>query len=328
MEFLNEFKRISFRHKNNKPLYYVRNYIRQLIPVFIYRLKLKRKLKIFECLDETEKEYILNRVNYYNNLNNHNLPDKSPQISNLKLSKKYKVYFFDAFEFVRYFPTKLCAFFVFGDVTYVPEYPSFVKSRPIYGDNTNSVILKLEKIRHFLFLRDQKKFISKKNMIISRGKAINKPHRLRFLEKYYNHPMCDVGQVDRVENPIFPAKRKTLQEHLDFKFIMCLEGNDVASNLKWVMSSNSLAVMPLPKFETWFMEGTLIPDFHYVLINDDYSNLEERMNFYITHPDEAQKIIDNAHKYVYQFKDKKREDLISLMVLQKYFENTGQTIGY
>jgi len=136
--------------------------------------------------------------------------------------------------------------------------------------------------------------------------------------------MCDIGQVDRGDNLQFPAQRMTLGEHLNFKFIMCLEGNDVASNLKWVMSSNSLAVMPLPIYETWFMEGTLIPNYHYVLIKDDYSDLEERLNYYINHTDEAQKIIDNAHEYVKQFRNKKQEDLISLLVLKKYFEKTGQ----
>ena len=40
--------------------------------------------------------------------------------------------------------------------------------------------------------------------------------------------------------------KKTIREHLDYKFIMALEGNDVASNLKWVMSSNSIAVMTRP----------------------------------------------------------------------------------
>ena len=45
--------------------------------------------------------------------------------------------------------------------------------------------------------------------------------------------------------------RSPLKKH---KFILCIEGNDVASNLKWVMSSNSVAVMPKPKFESWFME--------------------------------------------------------------------------
>ena len=94
------------------------------------------------------------------------------------------------------------------------------------------------------------------------------------------------------------------------------------------MSSNSLAVMPKPKFETWFMEGTLIPDYHYVLINDDYSNLEEKLNYYINNPAKAEQIIKNANEYVAQFKNKPLEDLISLLVLKKYFVKTNQITGY
>ena len=116
----------------------------------------------------------------------------------------------------------------------------------------------------------------------------------------------------------------TIKEHLKYKFIMALEGNDVASNLKWIMSSNSIAVMPEPEFETWFMEGTLIPDYHYIRIKADYSDLEERINYYIEHPEKAQEIINHAHEYVEQFKNKKREKLISLLTLQKYFTQTGQ----
>jgi hypothetical protein len=90
------------------------------------------------------------------------------------------------------------------------------------------------------------------------------------------------------------------------------------------MSSNSLAVMPKPKFETWFMEGTLKPDYHYVLLKDDYSDLEEKLNYYINNPKAALEIIKNANDYVSQFKDQRREDLISLLVLEKYFYKTGQ----
>ena len=41
-------------------------------------------------------------------------------------------------------------------------------------------------------------------------------------------------------------KKVSIDYHLKHKFILCIEGNDVASNLKWVMSSNSVAVMPKP----------------------------------------------------------------------------------
>ena len=110
----------------------------------------------------------------------------------------------------------------------------------------------------------------------------------------------------------------TFEEHLKNKFVLCLEGNDVATNLKWVMSSNSLPVMPVPKFETWFMEGKLIADTHFVCIQDDYADLEEKLNYYIKNTDKALKILQHAHQYVDQFRSKKREDLISLLVLEKY----------
>ena len=50
-----------------------------------------------------------------------------------------------------------------------------------------------------------------------------------------------------------------MYDNLNYKFILAIEGYDVATNLKWIMSSNSLAVMPRPTYATWFMEGTLIP---------------------------------------------------------------------
>ena len=104
---------------------------------------------------------------------------------------------------------------------------------------------------------------------------------------------------------------------------MSLEGNDVASNLKWVMSSNSIAVTPRLTQETWFMEGTLIPNYHYIEVRDDFSDLEDRLQYYIAHPEEAEAIISHAHEYVRQFQDKKQERLISLLVLKKYFNVTN-----
>lgn len=67
------------------------------------------------------------------------------------------------------------------------------------------------------------------------------------------------------------------------------------------------------------MEGTLKPDYHYIEVKPDFSDLEEKMDYYTAHSDEAQAIINHAHEYVEQFKDKQREDIISLMVLDKYF---------
>ena len=314
-------KQLSFKHQNNKIWYYFLNNLRRLFPSFIFRNRLKNKLK---SLNEFDVNYIQKRVDYYNGLKDGTtLPSNTPELSQLKLGKKLKVYYFDSHEYTRFFNPQLKAEFLFGDIIHIPEVPSFVKSRPIKGDNKNSIVLKLDKIRHFRLINDTKQFINKKNILVSRGQ-VYQPHRMRFLEMYFQHPMCNIGQINKSGDHRYLVDRMTVDEHLDYKFILCLEGNDVASNLKWVMSSNSLAVMPEPTYETWFMEGTLIPNYHYVLIKDDYSDLEERLVYYSEHTDEALKIIENAHQYISQFRNKKQEDLISLLVIKKYFDKTGQ----
>jgi len=316
-------KNLSIKHQNNKAWYYLLNNLRRIFPSFLFRHRLKSKLNYSAGCDP---EYIQRRVNYYNRLETATkLPATTPSLSELKLGKSLKVYYFDSYEYSRYFDPTLRAAFIFGDMIHVPDVPALVKSRPIKGDNSNSVVLKLAKLRHFRYVKDVKEFQNKKPMLIFRG-LVYQPHRLRFLEMYFNHPLCNIGQINNDVNPQYSVSKMTVDKHLDYKFILCLEGNDVASNLKWVMSSNSLAVMPKPTYETWFMEGLLIPNFHYVLLKDDYSDLEERMSYYCQHPDEALAIINNAHQFVNQFRNKQQEDLISLLVLKKYFEKTGQPV--
>lgn len=314
-------QKLSYKHKNNKFLYYSLNYLQLLLPNFLFRKRLHKKIGDLRDFDQA---YIKQRVNYYNKLKDHSTLRSGTEIGALKLTDKFKVYFFDTYEYLRYFNTHLNVKFLFGDITHVPDEPSIVKSRPIDGNNSNSVVLKLNKIRHYIFVRDKKPFESKRNMLIGRS-VVKQPQRIRFYEMYFNHPLCDIGQINTNKNQHWIKNRLTIDEFLDYKFILCIEGYDVASNLKWVMSSNSLAVMPKPKFETWFMEGTLKPDYHYVLLKDDYSDLEERIKYYTTNTDAALEIIKNANNYVSQFKDKKREDLISFLVLEKYFYKTDQT---
>jgi hypothetical protein len=259
------------------------------------------------------------------------ITDEMTHIANFKRPKKRKgqssrsAYFLDLHRYLRYFPKSFRFAYLFGDVTDVPQIPTIVKSRPVAGDNVNAIILNLNKVRHFLFIRDAKRFQNKKEMMIGRLMVLQ-PHRIRFWEMYFNHPLCDLGQTDRSEtvHPEWIAKRMSIQQQLDYKFILCLEGNDVATNLKWVMSSDSLAVMPRPQYETWFMEGRLVPNHHYVEIRSDYSDLEERLRYYIEHTDEALQIIENAHQYVSQFLNRKRENFIAVMTLKKYFEKTNQ----
>lgn len=314
-------KKIS-KHKNNKFYYYSLNFARQFVPRVVLQTLLDQKLS---GLKKQDINYILYRVNYYNRLESIcNLPEETKALSEFRLKKKLKTYFFDCFEYTRYFPDRMKIDYTFGDITTTPPVPSIVKSRPINGNNEFGILMKLNKIRHFTFVNDKIKFRNKKPLLIGRMN-VNQAHRLRFLEIYFNHPMCNIGQInEKGGDKKFLKEYLSLDEHLSYQFILCLEGHDVSSALKWVMSSNSVAVMPLPKFETWFMEGTLIPNHHYIEIKDDYSDLEEKLKYYIAHPKEAEQIAKNANEYCAQFKNKKQENLISLLVLEKYCHLTGQ----
>ena len=313
--------------KNSKPLYFVRNVVRYLTPKRLTQARLAGVLAELER--RPDREYILDRVDYYCKLT----PGAAGTAGLWPLgrhrygSEVKSAYFFDTYEYTRWFDDALLWDYLPGDITQVPgDRPSIVKSRPVAGDNAFSVVLNLDKCRHFVFLRDAIPFREKQDKAIFQLDINGKPHRRRFMEMYFGSACCDAGII--APRPEYPPEwekpRIGLYDHLGYKFIMAIEGNDVATNLKWIMSTNSVAVMPRPTYETWFMEGRLVPNYHYIEIRSDYSDLEERLHYYATHPEEAEAIVAHAHEYVAQFRDRRRERLVSLLVLAKYFRCTGQ----
>jgi hypothetical protein len=309
--------RVPFRSK--KFTYYITRKIGILIPGFFFR-KFQKKHANYRSHDPRVDE----RVNYYNKLRGIvPLADDVSDLRTLKNDRK-TAYLYDLYEVARYFEPDRKFRYQFGDVREIPPHPTFVKSRPIEGDNANSVLLKLNKIRHFNFIRDPYRLDQKKDALVWRGNGRG-GDRERFLRKFIGKPRFDIGrivlrdEVPELWRPFLPVRKQ-----LQYKFICSIEGNDVASNLKWIMSSNSICMMKKPLFETWFMEGTLVPGVHYVQMNDDFSDVEEKMEYYLGHPKEMQEIVANAHRYVRQFLDSALERKISLMVMQKYFEHTAE----
>ncbi len=297
-------------------------YLRLVFPLLKNRKNyIRRLMKLFS----KEHDNIKIRVNYYNKIEDKFKPDIDwISTSSMKIPKQGTVYFFDLKEYVRFYPSKFLVRFIFGDIIKIPKSPSFVKTRPIEGENENSVIFKLNKVRHFTYIKDRVDFSVKLNLLIGRN-AVQQEQRIDFFKKYFNHPLCNLGQINKGTNhDEWYKKTISMKEQLKYKFILCIEGFDVATNLKWVLSSNSIAVMPKPKFESWLMEAELIPNYHYILIKDNFSDLEERLNYYTENESEALKIKINANEYIKQFQNKKREDLISLLVLEKYFHYSSQ----
>lgn len=307
--------------KNVKALFFACGALRDIVPDAWYRARKSAILRDVE--NRSDYSYILDRVNYYNKLDAPaSLGTDSILAGNIHKAKHFSSYYYDTREISHYFPASAKVRLEWGDVTTVPPFPSIVKSRPIAGDNLNSVVLKLDKIRHFITVNDPVKWDDKLPIVYFRGKIPHKEKRERFFNLYFDNPLCNLGDSSRHGNPKWKVAKSTIREHLNYRYILALEGNDVASNLKWVMSSRSLAVMPKPEFETWFMEGRLIPDVHYLEIREDYSDLEERIAYCESHPEFVQNIIKNANEYMAQFADSRRERIISLLVFEKYLRLT------
>jgi len=307
---------------NNKFLYYLGAGLAELVPRSWW---LRERDALFRRIGDRGLTSLLPRVEYYNKLTAvQTLPANAARLDQLRRGKRGSVYFYDARSVARYFPGDLKAEYRFGDVTEVPSVPAFLKSRPIHGDNENSVLLKFNRIRHFRFISDPVPFEAKKDMLIGMA-AVNQDHRRMFYHRYFDHPRCVLGQINRgTSHDQWCRPRISIRDHLDYRYVLCLEGYDVASNLKWVMSSGSLAVMPPPAYETWFMEGSLMPGEHYVPIRPDHSDLIEQLDHYSSRPAAAKAIVHAANEYTRQFMDPDKEKAIGILVMEKYFRMTGQ----
>lgn len=314
--------------KNSKAAYYMQAALRDMLPDRLYAMRLNRELE--RCAAMYDRDYIADRVDYYCKLSRPvTLGSDSEPIGALQRKGNPSTYYYDSREALQWFNPELRWHYLFGDIRDIPAEPTVVKSRALGTDNSNSVLLKLDRCRHFVYINDHLQPEEKEDRAIFRGHIGTRENRALFCRMYADNPRVDAadtlpGATEGHKHTNQMKPMMSFYEHLRFRYIMALEGNDVASNLKWIMSSRSAAVMPKPTCETWFMEGRLVGGVHYVEIRPDFSDLEEKMDHYSNHLDELRTIVDNANQYVAQFRDTRRERYIALLVMQKYFKMTNQ----
>ena len=324
----------SSNAKRRKLFYYLQSIpLVFFLPRIISRFSLKQILKN----NSSQQEYIESRVNYYLKTTAEFEVSKKSKNSyelfwNQILKNKQNSHFIDFYLLLKFFNHKNKVDFIYSTKDYIdsalakqhPAYPTFVKSRPIGSDNQNSILLKLNQVKLFHFIKDPIKFENKKNQAIWRGDIRNNSIREYLVKNFYKSPLFDIGQTSPKKDVPWMKSFMSIKNQLNYKFIFCLEGKCISTNLYWAMSSSSVCVMPKPRFESWFMEGKLQDGVHYIKVKDDFSDAEEKIEFYKNSNDKCLEIIDNANKFVKQFKDKKRERLIQLLILKQYFKSTGQ----
>lgn len=310
-----------------KIAFYARGFLENtFIPNRVFRQRLSGKLAHLDTLNEARREAIRRRVDYYHQID---LPFDPPSqaLSLREVPRKKTSYYLDYRGIMRHFPPEVRVAFRFGDVTEVTDFPRLVKTRPLDLPHENNILMRFNSIRHFRPVHDPVPFRRKKDLIVWRGKCKNSGHRTIPLQKFFHHPDCDFGNSRESTDPQLNQWHKpfmTVAEQLRHKFILSIEGNDVATNLKWISQSNSLCFMTRPKYESWFMEGTLKAGVHYVELRDDYADLPEKLAYFQAAPEEAEEIIRNFKSHHALFADPKTEELVGLLVAQKYLTLSGQ----
>ena len=327
----------TFHKKTRKFRYYCYQVAHEKwVPSF---LKRRYKKQCYALLKNSEVcQRVFQRVNYLNRINTAFKLATRPSIqqeigaahridlSNLLAIDSPSTYRYDTAFYLSHFPKGMTAYLLPGDIINVPSVHALLKSRPIVADKDpqHAAIMKLDAVRHFQFFQDKQPFSSKKSCVVWRGAAPEyQPHRRQFLKQYFQHPLIDCAQVNH-PNDDFHGNYLSIPEQLNYRYVLSIEGNDVATNLKWIMHSNSLCFMVKPKYETWFMEGQLLPGKHYVELKPDFSDIEEKVKFYDQHQDQALKIIQHANLFCQQFKNTQEEHLVGFLVLEKYLHFSGQ----
>lgn len=115
----------------------------------------------------------------------------------------------------------------------------------------------------------------------------------------------------------------TVKEMMRHKGIIMLEGNDVASGLKWALLSQSVVLMPTPRHTSWCMEELLEPWVHYVPLKDDASDAADMMKWLLDNEEEGRRIAQRGTLWMEDLifhPDAAREDrLIKEELLRRYY---------
>lgn len=231
-----------------------------------------------------------------------------------------------------------------GDVITNKHQHNWTLSKNRCEGNTSSILLKSFNFeRHWGLYYNKPKdipFEQKKNIIFWRGTTTgcsNEPiadkwnprkvNRFIMMEKWYKkNEHIDIGfsfiHRDWLEKKYgcYVKGKCEPEDFLKNKYIISIEGNDKDSGINWKLNSNSLVFMPKPRVTSWLMETTLIPNYHYILLKDDFSDLYEKYIWCENNPEKCKQIIKNANNYMKQFKNINIENRLEIDVLNRYFK--------
>jgi hypothetical protein len=135
--------------------------------------------------------------------------------------------------------------------------------------------------------------------------------RIRLCEQFQNHPYCNVGITSWSNRyrkyqgePILRIPESTLtlsgslnlEEQSMYKYIIHIEGHVQAYRLSIELAMRSVILLVESKYKLWFQDR-LVPWVHYVPVQSDLSDLDEKIQWCLEHDDECKKIAEEARLF-------------------------------
>lgn len=158
----------------------------------------------------------------------------------------------------------------------------------------------------------------------SKGTKASRMQLVRVVKNMKRPELADVGFTNIVQKEdALPEELSEIQGYvkkymsqrklLRYKYIIVVEGNDLASGLPWNLSSQSVVMTPPFTVESLVVDPSrLLPWVHFVPIRSDFLDLEEKLEWCLSHDDDCKRIVNNANSYMESVRRLQKLSLIQL----------------
>ena len=120
-----------------------------------------------------------------------------------------------------------------------------------------------------------------------------------------------INGIGMLNTNIKSAKFLTMIEQSNYKYIIHVDGNVNAYRLLTTMRTGSLILRVKSEYTSW-IDHLIKPNIHYIFINADLSNLEERIQWCIEHDKECEIVAKNSLSFATTILDE--------TIIKKYFQ--------
>jgi hypothetical protein len=154
--------------------------------------------------------------------------------------------------------------------------------------------------------------------------------RYQVVERLHGNPLADTRLI---RDPEFPAERmggmnmsdetmfcdrRPLEEHMQFKYTIIVDGACIASSHQWMFASGCVPLMVSHPNNNYWFKRFLKPGVHYVPVNYDLSDIVDKLEWLVANDDEAKKIAANATEFA--------QTVLSSEFQQTYLRNELQRV--